>query len=616
MSEDGKRFLYGIEIADIRRTSFEQLTDPIQGKSPRESRFLHRYADSLEIRNNPAVDSNRLGEKPISDLSREMGDWFSKESGDRHSLHSKLALKNRIRDTQEIQNRRNEADREESLEGDGFRVAVKRGGSIRDIEKLAGIICGETERDGRRVSFYELNLDGLDDESLRRFKQAADDNKRVLEANLRERIRLKGRYEELRVGLAGLRVYVWKINRTPDDMLNVWGDRYFYFKKGEYATIIDRLSSELQLPEEKSERAKHLNELIRNMISEDATSKILHRKARPRLIGDFLHFIRDTIGVDNAYFEGKMTKVTSRFNRGAIDNPKLPTGQTLEILRAKLGAVVNSDCWIGGNGIMWYYEGNVDRIRIVEKLFQQLGDIKMKMAEAENNTSYRMLMPRHIGRAFIYWGFTTDDKSIRNQRLVESIREGAREVWSHYLRELIPEDGSFNNMSGFQWSRSIVLNPGRQDEKYGVAPKLNASQVSFIKENGRHDKKRGYIHLQLTDYLKAEEESKTEVVKSFKEVVSENRCKVLDDEAGLAENLGIGVRIYPECITLYEGTGRVSIKWVATTQDAENTIRWCLIAMPDDIRKRGLVQDWLAERPDDVERVRRQLEHRGLLEKE
>ncbi len=535
---------------------------------------------------------------------------YSGKSGDRLFQRRELTLRKGIRD---IRHQRNEADKQECLEGRRFRVAVKQYGSILNIEKLADTLCYLVEGDNGRVTFRELNLDGLDDRSLRRFKQAADENKSVLEASLGERIRLKGRHEEVKVGLAGDRVYVWRVNRTPNDMLNVWGDRHFHFKKDEYAKIIDSLSSELQLPEGKSERAQYLNELIRNMVSVDATSKILHRKAKPHLIGDMLHFVRDTIGVDNEYFEGKMTKVTSRFNRGAIDNPKLPTGQTLEILRAKLGAVVNSDCWIGGNGIMWYYEGNVDRIRIVEKMFQQFGDIKMKMAEAENNTSYRMLMPRHIGRAFIYWGFATDDKSIRNQRLVESIREGSREAWIHYLRELIPEDGSFNSCSGFQWSRSVVLNPGRQDAKYRLTPKLDDNQISFIRENGRHDKKRGYVHLQLAEYLKADDKSKTDIVKSFEREVSENRCNLLDDEASLAQNLGIGVRVYPECITLYKETGRVSIKWVASTQNVENTIKWCLIAMPDDIRKRGLVQEWLAQRPDNAERVRKELESRGTL---
>jgi len=401
---------------------------------------------------------------------------------------------------------------------------------------------------------------------------------------------------ESRTAIVDDRIYLWNIDRDPDDMLNVWGDRYFYFEEGEYLRLLEELRQALHLPESRSAFARHLNRLIRSMISDDPFCQVMRRKGKSRLLGDLLHFIRDTLGLENDYFESKLTKVTSRHGRGPILNPKLPTYENISLIRSQLGAIINSDCWLCSDGRMYYYEADIDRIKIVEKLFSQLGNIRLRMEPIKVNRSYRMLLPRHIGRAFIYWGFTTDDKAIRNGRLIERIREGSRAIWIAYLRELIPEDGSFNDVSGFQWSRSIVLNPGYQDVKYNLTPKLNQQQISFIRTNGRRDKKRGYIHLQLSEYLKMNDEQKLDVVKSIENVISNNRCKLIDDEAHLARKLGVNMRVYPECITIYEKTGRVSIKWVATTRRKTDTINLFLIAPPNDIRKNAIVQDWIETR--------------------
>ncbi len=418
---------------------------------------------------------------------------------------------------------------------------------------------------------------------------------------------------KVKMGIVDDRFYVWKIDRTPNDMLNVWGDRYFYLKEQEYENLIERFGNALQLPKNKSERAQHINKLIRSMISDDPFCQIMRRKGKSRLLGDMLHFVRDALEYENDHFEGKITKVTSRYGRGPILNPKLPTGEDLSLIRSQLGAIVNSDCWLCNDGRMYYYEADLDRIRIVQELFQKLGDIELRMEHLKVNRSYRMLLPRHIGRAFIYWGFTTDDKAINNGRLAEGIRIGSRNDWIAYLRELIPEDGSINEMSGFQWSRSIVLNPGSQDEKYELSPKLEKHHISFIKDNGRHDKKRGYIHLQLAKYLKLGEKSKPDIFRNIESVFSDNRCKLIDDEVSLAENLGIEMRVYPESITFYEKTGRISIKWVATTSGAENAIKWYLIAPPHDVKKNGKAKEWMSLRQEEVERIKGQLEADGLL---
>ncbi|RLI53421.1 MAG: hypothetical protein DRP09_15755 [Candidatus Thorarchaeota archaeon] len=564
------------------------------------NRLKERRADS------PKEEEHRSSESP--------GGPPNKTSSDNSRRVFKVALEDVIRDAQQLRSERdiNDTGREHSSPKK-LQVRIKRDGSIHDVDKLTKYLQEEMSKGKQRVSFQELGLNNLDEEDLEKYRQATGRNKRILEDKLRQRMGQLAEYEELKVGLVDTRIYVWRVNRTPDDMLNVWRDRYFYFSEEEFADLIEKLSSKLQLPEIESERARHLNKVIRNMISEDSFSQILKKDQKPRLQGDVLHFLRDTLGVNNGYFNGRMEKLASRRGRGPISSPKLLTGKELRHWRAQVGAAVNSDCWLGGDGRMYYHEANRDRIKIFQNQLSQIGDIRLRLQTANERENYRMYLPRPIGKAFIYWGFTTDDKSTQNRRLPKLLRDGSHREWKTYLRNLIPEDGSFNDVAGFQWSRSIVLNPGSQDSKYGLTPQLDSDHVAFIKANGRRDDKRGYIHLQISEKIRSKDRVKSDLTKSFEAVIDANRSKLLDDEANLARNLGIRMRVYPESITLYEGTGRISIKWVATTRDLDNTIKWFLIVPPDDVKKYEHARRWMAKRVDDVERVKKQIESDDLL---
>jgi len=477
-------------------------------------------------------------------------------------------------------------------------------------EEMAGMIA-----EGKAgLSFIEIDKIGLKKQDVRNLTQIIEDKHQDVESALQERLKLSSTDWEFRFGTVENRIYLWKLNKTLNDMLNVWSNHYFYFNQVDIVRMLDDFGRGLQLPDGRSHEIRHFNGMIQSLVSEVAATQVKVERGQSRLRGDALHLYRDVLGLDNHDFHGKMVKVASRFGRGPIYNPRLPKGKELELLRSQFGAAVNSDCWLGGDGRMFYYEANLNRIKIVQKQLQKFGDIELRLQPMVGR-SYRMLLPRPIGKAFISWEFSTDDKSLKNERLSRFIREGDRDAWIAYHKNLIPEDGSVTEETGFQWSRSIVLNPGIQDAKYGLRPQLSEQDISIIRENGRRDEKRGYIHLQLSAYLKSDNESKFEAIKRMESVISNNRSKLIDDESDLAKKLGIEMRVYPESITLYEGTGRIAIKWVAKTKDTENAIKWWLLAPPNDVRKNGIVKNWLLKIPSAVQRVQRQLEDEGLLKK-
>ncbi len=68
--------------------------------------------------------------------------------------------------------------------------------------------------------------------------------------------------------------------------------------------------------------------------------------------------------------------------------------------------------------------------------------------------------------------------------------------------------------------------------------------------------------------------------------------------------------------SLFQRRNRISIKWVATTLDVENTTKWFIVVPPNDVRKYETSKEWMLKRPDVVERVRKQLIRERLLKKE
>jgi len=175
-----------------------------------------------------------------------------------------------------------------------------------------------------------------------------------------------------------------------------------------------------------------------------------------------------------------------------------------------------------------------------------------------------------------------------------------------YLEELIAEDGSFEPIAGFKWSRTVVLNPGIQDTKYHVQPKLSGYEEKFIlnHEAARVDEKRKHI---IVPILKIKNEVDSKIAQKIMGIIEKSRSQLLDDEAALAKELGIKILVYPESISLYERTKRISLKWVAKTKSKVDTIRWALLAPINASRKKREVELWLAGRPEEVARVRKDL---------
>jgi hypothetical protein len=206
-----------------------------------------------------------------------------------------------------------------------------------------------------------------------------------------------------------------------------------------------------------------------------------------------------------------------------------------------------------------------------------------------------------IGAALIRWGdMTPGDKAITNPGLPKSILEGSDDVKRSYLKEMIPEDGSFHPSLGFIWNRSHAIHAGDKTEDYEFKSPLTPKAIEFIKRHGT--KNEGLVErrtlsvekLQKLQLHKIQNESKA--AKRILDTVIANPNRLLDDEHDLAESLGIGVRKTPREIRFYEKSGRVSVRWQARTSTKADTEKWAERCPPNDVKKRKQVEDWLRKR--------------------
>lgn len=103
--------------------------------------------------------------------------------------------------------------------------------------------------------------------------------------------------------------------------------------------------------------------------------------------------------------------------------------------------------------------------------------------------------------------------------------------------------------------------------------------------------------------------------KQLHQRILEAPCQLLEDEVHLCKSLGIKTSKGPTIITLYEESGRISVRWEALVNNQSDVVRFALLAPPNDRRKRTTVLKWLRRYPDLVRTTIHELEREGFSPK-
>jgi hypothetical protein len=302
-------------------------------------------------------------------------------------------------------------------------------------------------------------------------------------------------------------------------------------------------------------------------------------------------------------FETIISKITGANGKGGIEDPKFPREKDLETTLFRIAAIIVSDCHLRERGLIKYSESELDRIRIVEDIFSMLGNIKFNPTFNKEDNHYDVYFPSVIGRAFIHMGLLAGDKTIQNAGIGLFLDRMSWAGASAFMQELIPQDGSVS-IGRIDWSHSHALYPGLSDKDYTNLAIISEEEVNFIKNKG--ERSRGSRRLSwgtILDWKNSASSETARIAANLANNILNNPNNLICAEELLSNKLHVKTVPTPDQIRYFTKTGRVSVSWQGRTANSIEAMKLAIVAPPNDVNKRSLLEEWLRSNPDDVEEV-------------
>lgn len=419
----------------------------------------------------------------------------------------------------------------------------------------------------------------------------------ALEKSLSERLGLDEGHP--RIAVANGRVYTWIPKSRPDELVDVYEDQFYYFNnRFELTHFIEDLGRRLGVEGDKRESLKHLKEVIRQLTDgRDGVAAQVHPiEARSaRLEGKVIRLYLESTDGRLSDLEGRLNKVTGINGQAGIDNPRFPEGRQLEVLKARLAAIIASDCYLGESGNTMYNQASLERIAKVQEILRNFGDITLEGPFRKG--VYEVHIQNQIGLMMIHEGMTPGSKAIQNPGLPGGCVNWSEKARRAYLEELIPEDGNFSKSRGFSWNRNHALYDGNEGGKHDFRSIVSAPEINLIVDEGIQTKglvpQYSLAYGKLKELQFSEDPSKSEAAKCLIEAIRDSPNNLVEDEKKIAESLGIRISSSTTMVRYYPKSDRVSVRNLASTAIKDDAIRWGTICPPNDERKRNEVENWL-----------------------
>jgi len=580
-------------------------------------RFSERLLQSWLYHEFKQQDKNgNLAEYSNKELSRIFGVskraiWCWRTSKTRPILDNMLSTQERARRKHEasLQSKARELRIDPSLVYESFRGLKKS--KDRTLQSIAESIRELIERaePSTRVFFAELRpyhqsgpnwLNAIADDI------AAQEGKIeiLLNESLREVI---GPDERLQIGVVGRTLYVWCHRTNQLNWANLYSDELFYFDMKYKRELVKRMRSALSISG--NVRLASLVERICNHYSDgrlrrNPTSDFLVVDI-PYISGEALHFLIDTIGVSLDSLP--VRQIGTNRNDGQIINPKFP--RNIGQIIAQLYAIVVSDGHIDNQCSVYYREKRPARLEIVRRLFCQLGDVAYRYLEEINGTG-GLYFPPVIGRMLAKVGMPIGNKTNINMGLPSFILKNPKSYGRDHLREVIPEDGSFQfSRPCFSISRAALLHIPDS------SPMITPEEIELIHSHGSPltlkfpDNHRDAISITFRCLYDLSKTNKN--ANKLYQRILQTRNRLLDDEGRICKANGIDTKIRPSRVYLHKDTGKITVIWRLRTRTLQDAMRWAILAPPHDVYKRSLIERFINARQDIRDQVQGQLREEG-----
>lgn len=473
-----------------------------------------------------------------------------------------------------------------------------------EVEKASQIIeraiC-ESQNEERRV----YRMDVPSELELEDHENVLEMNLREIEERLNKRFRhTLGRDERLQCCIIERELYIRKIDESPTRLENAYGDLYYYFRDREsLERYLSDAGKSLGL-EDKSlkEIEHHIHRLASQMVKEPTNDTCINPKIN-RIRGDYIDLINDISQKTLPDLEGAISKITGQNGHGGIENPRFPTGETLETVVTRFVATVLSDCTMEPNGVIKYAEPEMARIeRVIENL-SNLGEVKPSIVKIEDGNYHLTHFSFVFGKILMCRGIPTGDRTIQNPGLPSSIAEGSEKVKLAYVEDVTPQDWCVGERVVIV-HRTNALHAGSKTQNYGFISEIGQEEMNLIRKYGRKEEANATSMAlswgKLEDLQNDSDASVVRIAENLERIAWKNSNRLMEDEASLVQSLGVNMEVNPSVIRIYPNTNRVTITWQARTIGIEETLKLGIIAPPNDVQKKEKVRMMIQNHSDEM----------------
>jgi hypothetical protein len=443
---------------------------------------------------------------------------------------------------------------------------------------------------------FKAEFDSKQSGELERFIQSS---RQEIEDSFSQKLGLE--HNRARVAYVDDRMYMWIPRNRSNELVSAYEKEFYYFRdRKEVGRIVDELRGQFGLEDSPHKSLKYVNEVVRQFHAGDDGTPARKRpisENSTRLEGKIVRFYLDATDRRLSDLEGRVTKVTGVNGQAGIENPRFPESEELEVLKARLAAIIASDCHLRESGRIAYNEEHLERINRVQEILSNFGDITLRPKLRPG--SYEVHIQNQIGLMMIHEGMTPGNKSIQNPGLPEGYLDWSEEARRAYLEELIPEDGNFSTNKGFSWCRNHALYDKEAVEKRGFSSQITTREIELVKDKGNPSE--GLIvqyelaYGALERLQQSENHNHSLAARNLVRTISTSSSNLIEDERRIAESLDIKITLSPTSVKYFPKSNRVSIKYTARTTSKGDAIRWGEICPPNDERKRIKVESWLKE---------------------
>ena len=424
---------------------------------------------------------------------------------------------------------------------------------------------------------------------------------------------------ELCLGVVQSRLYFRIHDRSPLNWFELYKNELFYFTS---------ISEKIELV---ANARKHLciqgdtvlSYLIEQVTDYERTVETFNQNSDLKrnhayLRGETLYFLLDVLEMTIQDIQEKIDCIGRSYGNqaGSIRDPHFPDDlHEIELILARLVGAGMSDGHIESrNKGFVYTESNEDRVEIFKTHMNRLGTVDCDENQLANAV-IRIRFPSIIGRMLARLGMPVGDKTLSRTGLPHFTKEASFPVICEYFRQMWVEDGNFNvdtegHRARFQWDRAVTFRDPSKATKYKFESLASDTHITLASRHGdeNQDEAFGKTYTLTTGKLnklcQTSDPEEALIATSLKELIKNNPPKLMEDEIALLAKLGVSTKKYVVEVNFYEGTGRLSALWTASTSTQKDTMRAALLTPPDDIEKLSAVMKWVfqqEERKQDIE---------------